>query len=71
MAQVWNMKDLGVQAAQRVLAASDPLRALTEIAQNFPNVAAALSRVAVAPELTSELKRLRRVVQAGAIACFC
>lgn len=59
------MKDLGLQATQRVTAASNPLRALTEIAQNFPNVAAALSRVAVAPELRAELKKLHKVVQGG------
>lgn len=54
-----------MQAAQRVAAASDPLRALTEIAQSFPNVAAALSRVTVAPELRSELKQLHKLVQGG------
>ncbi len=63
------MKDLGLQAAQRVVASSDPLRALTEMAQSFPNVAAALSRVAVAPELRAEVRKLHKVVHGGAWGC--
>ena len=59
------MKDFGLQATQRITASSDPLRALTEMAQNFPNLAAALSRVAVPDALRSELKRSHQVVQGG------
>lgn len=60
------MKELGLQAAARIAASSEPLRALTQMAQNFPNLAAALSRVAVPKQLRSELKKLHRVLQGGA-----
>ncbi len=59
------MKELGLQAAARVAASSEPLRALTQMAQNFPNLAAALSRVSVPKALRSELKKLHRVLQGG------
>ena len=65
-AQVWNMKDFGLQATQRITASSDPLRALTEMAQNFPNLAAALSRVSVPDALRMELRHHQQVVQGGA-----
>lgn len=60
------MKELGLQAAARIAASSEPLRALTQTAQNFPNLAAALSRMAVPKQLRSELKKLHRVLQGGA-----
>lgn len=63
--QVWNMKDFGLQATQRITASSDPLRALTEMAQNFPNLAAALSRVSVPDALRMELRHHQQVVQGG------
>jgi len=63
--QVWDLKDLGLQAAQRVLEASDPLRLLTELAQNFPTHAGPLSRLDVSADLRKELAANRRVMQAG------
>jgi hypothetical protein len=62
------MRDLGLQAAQRIRAASDPLRALGEAAQAFPNLAAPLSRVAVPEPLRGELRQLHKLLQAGARA---
>ncbi len=59
------MKELGLQVAARIVASSEPLRALTQMAQNFPNLAAALSRVAVPKQLRAELKKLHRVLQGG------
>ena len=67
LVQVWNMKDFGLQATQRIVASSNPLKALTEMAQNFPNLAAALSRVAVPDMLRAELKHSQQVVQGGAL----
>ena len=49
--QVWDLKDLGLAAAQRVASASDPLRLLREVSQNFPALVESLSRAAVTPEL--------------------
>lgn len=62
-AQVWDLKDLGLQAAQRVLSASDPLRSLMEMAQNFPAHAGPLSRQDVRVDLRMELASNRRVMQ--------
>lgn len=56
---------MGLQAAQRVLEASDPLRLLTELAQNFPTHAGPLSRLDVSADLRKELAANRRVMQAG------
>lgn len=33
--QVWDLKDLGLQAVQRVSSSSDPLRLLMEVSQVF------------------------------------
>ncbi|KAH9330325.1 hypothetical protein KI387_002433, partial [Taxus chinensis] len=41
---VWELKDLGHQTAQRIVQASDPLHTMQEINQNFPNVVSSLSR---------------------------
>ena len=41
--QVWDLKDLGIQASQRIAQASDPLQSLADISQNFPNLASVLS----------------------------
>lgn len=42
-AQVWDIKDAGLQAASRVSAASNPLRLLSEISQNFPSLVSSLT----------------------------
>ena len=63
--QVWEVKDLGLQATQRINGASDPLAALTRTAQNFPNLANALSRVAVSPGLRSEAAANAKIVPSG------
>lgn len=39
--------DLGHQTAQRIVQASDPLRSMEEINQNFPNIVSSLSRMKV------------------------
>lgn len=49
--KVWDLKDLGLQAAQRVVSASDPLHLLGEVAQNFPLLVEALSKSVVSEEL--------------------
>lgn len=61
--QVWDLKDLGLQAAQRVLGAADPLHLLTEISQNFPGLAESLSKSAVEPELRAEAAVNARIIQ--------
>lgn len=65
MVQVWDLKDLGLQASQRILQASDPLRLLTDISQNFPSLAASLSRLPANASLAAEVKANQRTVSSG------
>ena len=54
--QVWDLKDLGLQASQRITSASShPLRILQDVAQNFPTLAPSLSRVRVPIALADEV----------------
>jgi UDP-glucose:glycoprotein glucosyltransferase len=43
---VWDVQDAGLQAAHRILNASDPLALLAELSQNFPALAGSLSKCA-------------------------
>ena len=64
--QVWDLKDLGLQASQRITSASShPLRILQDVAQNFPALAPSLSRVRVAPELAAEVEANSAVAPGG------
>jgi len=65
-AQVWDLKDLGLQAAQRVAAAPQPLAALREVAQGFVNLAPALSRERVGGALRAEVAQKQSSLQGGA-----
>lgn len=56
--QVRRVRDLGLQAAQLIAQAEDPLAALVEVSGNMPAKAAALSRMPVNPELHMELHSL-------------
>lgn len=62
---MWDLKDLGLQAVQRIFQASDPLRSLTDISQNFPNFAALLSRSKVDSGLRAEVKRNQELLPAS------
>jgi hypothetical protein len=42
---IWS--DLGYQTAQRIIRASEPLRLMQDINQNFPNLVSSLSRMQV------------------------
>jgi len=63
--KVWDLKDLGLQAVQRVASSNDPLRLLADISQNFPARATGLSRLRVESELRSEIKRIQKVLPSG------
>ena len=60
--KVWALQDLGVQAAARVLAAKQPLRALRDLCQNFPFLARGLSKGPAPRELALEVDRLQQTV---------
>eukprot|EP01098_Paradermamoeba_levis_P015161 TRINITY_DN7547_c0_g1_i1.p1 TRINITY_DN7547_c0_g1~~TRINITY_DN7547_c0_g1_i1.p1 ORF type:complete len:543 (+),score=171.85 TRINITY_DN7547_c0_g1_i1:303-1931(+) len=43
----WHIKDIGIQACQRILQSSNPLRTLRDLSQNFPSFASSLSKLAI------------------------
>ncbi|KAG2424815.1 hypothetical protein HXX76_014236 [Chlamydomonas incerta] len=51
--KVWDIADVGLAAAQRVLGSSDPLALLAEVSQNFPGLVSSLSRQPVNASLRS------------------
>lgn len=51
--KVWRMRDFGLQAAQTIAKAKDPLRKLQDLAQNFPSHASWLSSVKVSNDVRS------------------
>ncbi len=65
--QVWDLKDLGLQASQRIAQAGDPLRLLTDISQNLPTLAASLSRLPANASLAAEVRSNQRSLPAGVL----
>lgn len=63
--KVWDLKDLGLQATQRIAAASDPLHLLREVSQNFPMLVEAMSRARVDDSLRAAAASLRRELMPG------
>ncbi|KAK9811403.1 hypothetical protein WJX72_003341 [[Myrmecia] bisecta] len=64
--KVWDLKDLGLQATQRIAQAGDPLHLLTEISQNFPSMAASLSQTLVNSSVRAEVTTQQQVIPGGA-----
>ncbi|XP_010771880.1 UDP-glucose:glycoprotein glucosyltransferase 2 [Notothenia coriiceps] len=66
--KVWEMQDLSVQAAARILSVPkyDALKLMRDLSQNFPSKARSLTRVAVKQEMRKEIeenqKRLAETV---------
>ncbi|KAI9177410.1 hypothetical protein LWI28_014868 [Acer negundo] len=52
---VWELKDLGHQTAQRIVHASDPIQSMQEINQNFRSVVSSLSRSKIPPSVIRKL----------------
>ncbi|XP_021717311.1 UDP-glucose:glycoprotein glucosyltransferase-like [Chenopodium quinoa] len=63
--EVWELKDLGHQTAQKIVHASDPLQAMLEINQNFPSVVASLSRMKLNDSVKDEILANQRMVPPG------
>eukprot|EP00899_Mesostigma_viride_P007641 jgi/Mesvir1/16879/Mv15763-RA.1 len=53
--KVWDLKDLGLQAAQRILGSTEPLRLMQDISHNFPSLASSLSAMPVNSSLRNEV----------------
>ena len=57
--KVWELQDLSLQAAERVLSSpkDTQLKVLTDLAQNFPSQARSLSKITVSKDLKKEAKK--------------
>lgn len=62
---VWELKDLGHQTAQRIVQASDPLQSMQEISQNFPTVVSSLSRMKLNYSVKDEIVANQRMIPPG------
>ncbi|KAK1430222.1 hypothetical protein QVD17_12804 [Tagetes erecta] len=62
---VWELKDLGHQTVQKIVHASDPLRSMQEINQNFPSVVSYLSRVKLNDSIKDEILANQRMIPPG------
>lgn len=63
--EVWELKDLGHQTAQRIVQASDPLQSMQEINQNFPSIVSSLSRMKLDDSIKDEIIANQRMVPPG------
>ncbi|KAJ8755614.1 hypothetical protein K2173_022209 [Erythroxylum novogranatense] len=62
---VWELKDLGHQTAQRIVQASDPLQSMQEINQNFPGIVSSLSRMKLNDSVKDEITANQRMIPPG------
>ncbi|XP_024522450.1 UDP-glucose:glycoprotein glucosyltransferase-like isoform X1 [Selaginella moellendorffii] len=62
---VWEVKDLGYQAAQRIVGASEPLRLMQELNQNFPNLVSSLSRMKINETIKQEIVSNQQMISPG------
>jgi UDP-glucose:glycoprotein glucosyltransferase len=65
--KVWDIKDLGLQATQRIALANDPLQMMVDISQNFPSLASSLSRMELDQSVRAEVENNQQRVQPGSI----
>lgn len=64
--------DLGVQASQKIVASSDPLRSLREISQSFPTLAPPLTRLKLNNTLKDDITFNQQYITAGKLRwCRC
>ncbi len=63
--KVWELKDVGVQATQRIMAAAHPVALLRDISQNFPTLLSSLTRVVVNDSVREQISRNQQVRMHG------
>ncbi|KAJ9516758.1 hypothetical protein QJQ45_027182 [Haematococcus lacustris] len=63
--KVWDLKDMGLQATQRIMQAADPLALLTELSQNFPSLVSSLSRQKVNESLRAAVAHNQQFMSPG------
>ncbi|CAM8984047.1 unnamed protein product [Rhodiola kirilowii] len=62
---VWELKDLGHQAAQRIVQSLDPLQSMEKISQNFPLLVSSLSRIKLNTSIKNEIIANQRMIPPG------
>ncbi len=63
--KVWDMKDLGLQTANKVMSSKDKLLKLQSLSQNFPLHAKSLTRVRVKKSVRKAINKLHKYVNPG------
>ena len=58
--RAWHLDYMGLQAAQRILSAKDPLSAMGDISTAFPALSNSLSKLVASPKLKAEVNRLQK-----------
>jgi UDP-glucose:glycoprotein glucosyltransferase len=56
---------MGLQASQKIVTGSDPLRVLRDISQNFPSLAAPLTRLKLNTTLKQEIQYNQKRIAEG------
>jgi UDP-glucose:glycoprotein glucosyltransferase len=62
---VWELKDLGHQTAQKIVHASDPLQSMQDINQNFPSIVSTLSRLQLNHSIKDEIVANQQMIPPG------
>ena len=63
--KVWALKDLGVQASQRVLQSEEPLRLIRDLSHNLPALVGSISRMRVNTTIKDEIDNNRNYMHPG------
>ena len=62
--KVWEMKDLGLQATQRIISSSNGLQMLRDVSQNFPSLVEMISKLDISKELRESQEDMGRMISA-------
>jgi len=68
--KVWALKDLGVQASQRILQSEEPLRLIRDLSHNLPALVGSISRMRVNATIREELEANRNYMHPGTNMIF-
>ena len=63
--KVWALKDLGIQASQRIMEAKEPLRLMRDLSHNLPTLVSSLSRLKVNMSMKNEIEANHQYLQPG------
>ncbi|EFA83957.1 glycosyltransferase [Heterostelium album PN500] len=68
--KVWEIKDIGLQSAQKIISSSDPMRSMKFITSTFPSLARSLSRISLNDSLKQHVEQNHKFLTAGANQLF-